>query len=105
MDINDSYLNQTYENFANEQMKLMQTLKSKDDEETQQKIQKQLTMLNSLMIQIIRYRNLRNKKYCLYNTILFIFTGQISQFVFIRLYIICPLGRILLTQSKRIVQS
>ena len=62
MDINDSYLNQTYENFAAEQMKLMQTLKSKDDEETQQKIQKQLTMLNSLMIQIISYRNLRNKK-------------------------------------------
>ena len=62
MDINDSYLNQTYENFANEQMKLMQTLKSKDDEETQQKIQKQLTMLNTLMIQVVRYRNLRNKK-------------------------------------------
>jgi hypothetical protein len=62
MDINDSYLNQTYENFAAEQMKLMQTLKSKDDEETQQKIQKQLTMLNTLMIQIIRYRNIRNKK-------------------------------------------
>ena len=62
MDINDSYLNQTYENFAAEQMKLMQTLKSKDDEETQQKIQKQLTMLNTLMIQVVRYRNLRNKK-------------------------------------------
>ena len=62
MDINDSYLNQTYENFAAEQMKLMQTLKSKDDEETQQKLQKQLTMLNTLMIQVVRYRNLRNKK-------------------------------------------
>ena len=62
MDINDSYLNQTYENFANEQMKLMQFLKSKEDEETQQKIQKQLTMLNTLMIQVVRYRNLRNKK-------------------------------------------
>ena len=66
MDINDeSYLNnQTYENLAAEQMKLMSTLKSKEDEETQQKIQKQLvTMLNSLMIQVLRYRNLRNKKW------------------------------------------
>jgi hypothetical protein len=62
MDINESYLNQTYENLAAEQMKLMSTLKSKEDEETQQKIQKQLTMLNSLMIQVLRYRNLRNKK-------------------------------------------
>ena len=62
MDITESYLNQQYETFATEQMRLMQSLKSSDDEEAQKKVQKLLTMINQLMLQILRYRNLQKQR-------------------------------------------
>ena len=38
MEVTEAYLNQTYEVFATEQMKLMQGLKATDDEEKQKKV-------------------------------------------------------------------
>ena len=62
MEVNEAYLNQTYEVFASEQMKLMQNLKASDDEEKQKRIQKEFSLLNQIMIQILRFRNLKNQR-------------------------------------------
>ena len=62
MDVNEAYLNQQYEVFATEQMKMMQNLKAADDEEKQKKSQKELTMINQIMIQLLRYRNLKRQR-------------------------------------------
>ena len=62
-DITESYLNQMYENFSKEHMRLLTVMKngSPEAEEKQKEMdtQKQITMLNSLMIGILRFRNLR----------------------------------------------
>jgi len=62
MEITTEYLNQIYQTFATEQMTLMQSLKASDDEEKQKKIQKEFTMLNQIMIQILRFRNLKSQR-------------------------------------------
>jgi uncharacterized damage-inducible protein DinB len=62
MELTEAYLNQTYEVFATEQMKLMQSLKACDDEEKQRKIQKEFSLLNQIMIHILRFRNLKNQR-------------------------------------------
>jgi len=62
MEVTEAYLNQTYEVFATEQMKLMQGLKATDDEEKQKKTQKEFSMINQIMIQILRYRNLKKQR-------------------------------------------
>ena len=64
-DISEQYLNKTYEDLNKEQMRLMNDLKnnSGENEEANKEvdIQKQLTLLNSLMIQVLKLRNLRKK--------------------------------------------
>jgi hypothetical protein len=63
-DITEQYLNKCYEDFSKEQMRLMTAMKNGGDAEEKDKeldIQKQLTMLNSLMIGVLRFRNLRKK--------------------------------------------
>jgi hypothetical protein len=62
MEVTEAYLNQTYEVFATEQMKLMQGLKATDDEEKQKKTQKEFSMINQIMVQILRYRNLKKQR-------------------------------------------
>ena len=62
MEVSEAYLNQTYEIFATEQMKLMQNLKGSDDEEKQKRIQKEFSLLNQIMIQILRFRILKNQR-------------------------------------------
>jgi hypothetical protein len=62
-DITEQYLNKTYEDFSREQMRLMTAMKN-GGAETEEKgkeldIQKQLTQLNTLMIGVLRFRNLR----------------------------------------------
>ena len=59
MEVTPDYLNQTYQIFATEQMNLMQSLKSSDDEEKNKNIQKQFSLINSIMIQLLRYRNIK----------------------------------------------
>ena len=61
-DITEQYLNKTYEDFSKEQMRLMNAMKNGGDLEEKQKeldTQKQITMLNTLMINVLRFRNLR----------------------------------------------
>ena len=63
-DLTEQYLNKCYEDFSKEQMRLMNAMKNGGDTEEKDKeldIQKQLTQLNSLMIGVLRFRNLRKK--------------------------------------------
>ena len=64
-DISEQYLNKTYEDLNKEQMRLMNDLKSNsgENEESSKEVdkQKQLTLLNSLMIQVLKLKNLRKK--------------------------------------------
>ena len=63
MDLTEQNLNTIYENFSKEHMRLLTVMKngSPEAEEKQKEMdtQKQITMLNSLMIGILRFRNLR----------------------------------------------
>jgi hypothetical protein len=61
-DITESYLDKLYEDFSSEQMKLMSELKNCREPENASKekdIQKQLTLVNALMINALRFRNLK----------------------------------------------
>lgn len=62
-DINEQYLNRLYEDLAKEQQRIMGSLKSSLIEETtkEQDITKQLTLLNTLMMNCMKYRNLQKK--------------------------------------------
>jgi len=62
-DINEQYLNKSYEDFSKEQMNLMTAMKSggTEDKYKELDIQKQLTQINALMISLLRFRNLRKK--------------------------------------------
>jgi len=60
--INEQYLNRLYEDLAQEQQRLMGSLKSTLAEEGAQKekdVTKQLSLINTLMISTLRFRNLR----------------------------------------------
>jgi hypothetical protein len=63
-DLNEQSLNQIYDLFSKEQMSLMHTIKTdKDIEDKREKeMHKRLTILNTLMINILRYRNLLKKQ-------------------------------------------
>jgi hypothetical protein len=62
-DITEQFLNKLYEDLSKEQMRLMNDLKecggTEQPKGKEQDIQRQLTMLNSLMITSLRFRNLR----------------------------------------------
>lgn len=63
-DLTEQYLNKCYEDFSREQMRLMNALKNGGETEEASKeldTQRQLTMLNGLMIGLLRFRNLRKK--------------------------------------------
>ena len=63
-DLNEHYLDTLYDNFSKEQMRLMNDMKNCKDPEhlaKEQDIQKQLTILNTLMINALRLRNLKKK--------------------------------------------
>ena len=61
-DITESYLNQIYENLSREHLRLMTDMKNITEADEKQKeldIQKQVTMLNTLLINVLKSRNLR----------------------------------------------
>jgi hypothetical protein len=61
-DITEQVLTKLYEDFSREQMSLMTKMKdcSNDENPTRETdITKQISMLNTLMLQILRFRNLR----------------------------------------------
>jgi hypothetical protein len=63
-DLTESYLDKMYDDLSKEQMRLltdMKNTKDADGEVKQQDIQKQLSFLNTLMINTLRLRNLKKK--------------------------------------------
>ena len=60
--INENYLNRCWEDFSREQMKLMTDIKTGKAEKEEKKLQRELTLLNSIMISLMRLRNLRKKE-------------------------------------------
>lgn len=63
-DMTESYLDKLYDDLSKEQMRLMTEMKNCKDPESsskEQDIQKQLTLLNTLMINTLRLRNLKKK--------------------------------------------
>jgi hypothetical protein len=59
--LNEYYLEQLYDTLSKEHMKLMNELKQNKDDSKDTDIQKQITMLNSLMINSLKLRNLKKK--------------------------------------------
>jgi hypothetical protein len=60
-DITDQYLDKVYDDFQKEQQKLIQDIKSGCDDIKDSENQKQFSILNTLMINVLRLRNLRKK--------------------------------------------
>jgi hypothetical protein len=63
-DLTETYLDKMYDDLSKEQMRLltdMKNTKDADGEVKQQDIQKQLSFLNTLMINTLRLRNLKKK--------------------------------------------
>jgi len=56
-ELNEQYLNRCYDDFQKEQMKLMNDFKN-DALVEDKDIQKQITLLNTITINILRFRNL-----------------------------------------------
>lgn len=65
-DINEQYLMKIYEDLNKESLSLMNSIKSSspdlvDDEKKQTAITKQISLINSINMSLIRLRNLRKK--------------------------------------------
>jgi hypothetical protein len=61
-EINESYLDRIYDDFSKEQSKLMEQIKQNTEQKKEQDITKQITILNTLMMSILRFRNLKRKQ-------------------------------------------
>lgn len=59
-EINEQFLNRCYDDFQKEQMKLMNDFKN-DAMVEDKDIQKQITLLNTITINILRFRNLKKQ--------------------------------------------
>jgi hypothetical protein len=57
--ITEQYLNKVYEDLQKEQMALMNDLKTGCGEEKEKDITKQMTQLNTLLMAVLRLRNLK----------------------------------------------
>lgn len=57
--ITEQYLNKVYEDLQKEQMSLMNDLKTGCGEEKERDVTKQMTHLNSLLMGVLRFRNLK----------------------------------------------
>jgi ribosomal protein L29 len=60
-DLSERQLNQMYDDLTKEQMRLMADLKNGDDMGKAKDIQKQLSFLNTITMNILRFRNLRKQ--------------------------------------------
>jgi hypothetical protein len=60
-ELNEQYLNNLYEDLQKEQMTLMTDMKTDTSTEKEKDITKQLTLLNTLMLNIMRLRNLKKQ--------------------------------------------
>ena len=57
--VNDQYLTKVYEDLQKEQMVLLNDMKTGIGEEKEKDVTRQLTQLNTLLMAILRFRNLR----------------------------------------------
>jgi hypothetical protein len=60
--ITEQYLNRFYEELQKEQMTLMNEIKLGCDVAKEKDISKQITLINTLLINSLRLRNIRQKK-------------------------------------------
>ena len=60
-DITEQYLDKIYYDFHKEQMSLLQDIKTGCERAKEKDNQKQFTILNNLMINVLRLRNLRKQ--------------------------------------------
>ena len=56
-DINEQFLNDLFDKFSKEQMRLLTDMKQGNTEEKDKDITKQMSFLNTLATTILRYRN------------------------------------------------
>mgnify|MGYP003661627810 FL=1 len=56
-DINEQFLNDLFDKFSKEQMRLLTDMKQGNTEEKDKDIQKQMSFLNTLATTVLRYRN------------------------------------------------
>jgi hypothetical protein len=60
-DITEQYLNKVYEDLQKEQMKLMNDMKTGVDNVKETAITKQITLINTINVAVMRLRNTRKK--------------------------------------------
>ena len=60
-DITEQYLDKIYDDFHKEQMSLLQDIKTGCEQIKEKDNQKQFTILNNLMINVLRLRNIRKQ--------------------------------------------
>jgi polyhydroxyalkanoate synthesis regulator protein len=58
-DITEQYLNKCFDDFSKEQMRLLNEMKGATDDSKDKDVQKQLTLLNTLVSACLRLRNLK----------------------------------------------
>lgn len=63
-DLTEQSLNQVYDFFSKEQMNHMNTIKTSNDieEKREKSINRQLSLLNTIMLSVLRLRNLKKKE-------------------------------------------
>lgn len=61
MEINETYLDKIYDDFRREQGILMEAIKQGAEEDKAKDMTTQITILNSLTMMILRFRNLKKK--------------------------------------------
>jgi hypothetical protein len=57
--ITEQYLNGVYENLQKEQLSLMNDIKTGCDSDKEKSVSKQLTLINTINLSILRLRNVR----------------------------------------------
>jgi hypothetical protein len=60
-DITEQYINKMYEDLQKEQLKLMNDLKTGTDGAKESTITKQISLINTINVALMRFRNLRKK--------------------------------------------
>lgn len=60
-DITEQYINKVYEDLQKEQLKLMNDMKTGCDNVKERDITKQIGLINTINVALIRFRNIRKK--------------------------------------------
>lgn len=60
-DINEQYLDKLYDDISREQCKILTDIKSGCDDQKENDLQRQFSLLNTLMMTTLKFRNLRQK--------------------------------------------